>query len=181
MKHNQIIKTLEQFRNITPDKVYSERSKNIILAIPFTPTIQEDTSFADATADLRTISFTSLFQSIWRGLAITTAAVGLFIIIYLATSQLSPLFLPGLNQRGIVAEADMVNTSIDVQLSHIQHFEQTASESASALKEVAANTPAHLNESIIKGEQTEIYSTNPANLTSSTTNDVNNILNMITK
>ncbi len=181
MKHNQIIKILEQFRTITPDKAYSERSKNIILATPFTPTIQESPSFAAATADLRTISFTSLFQNVWRGLAVATATVGLFIIIYLATSQLSPLFLPGLNQRGVVAEADMINASIDVQLSHIQRFEQDASESASALKEVAANTPAHLSESVIKGEQTKINSANPSDSTSSTTSDVNDILNSITK
>ena len=181
MKHNQIIKILEQFRNITPDKAYSERSKNIILATPFTPTVHENPSFAAVTADLRTISFTSLFQSVWRGLAVATAAIGLFLIIYLATSQLSPLFLPGLNQRGVIAEADMVNASIDVQLSHIQRFEQDASESTSALKEVAASTPAHLSESVIKSEQTEINSASPNNPESSSTNDINDILNTITK
>lgn len=181
MKRNELIKILHQFENITPNKAYSERSKNIILSVPFTPTLHEEVSFASATANLRTISFASFFQGIWRGLAVAGAVAGVFLIIYLTTSQLSPLFLPGLNKHGVIAEADMVNASINVQLSHIQRFEQTASESATVLKEVAANTPNHLSESVIKDEQSKINSESPAGTTSPAASDINDILNTLTK
>ena len=181
MKLSQIIKTLRKFETITPDKAYSERSRNIILSTPFTPKIHENISLSAATEDLRTISIASFFESSWRTLAVAGAVAALIAAIYFTTSQLSPLFLPGLNQGGVVAEAQMVNTSIDVQLSHIQRFEEDASESASALKGVASNAPSHLSESVIKSEQFGITSATPSNPSASTTDAVNSILNELTK
>jgi len=86
--------------------------------------------------------------------ALAFAVAGILVImgVYTITRELSPLFLPGLNQRAMSAEAAAIEREIDIQLSHIDYFQQTSTESSVALKQVTEKNLDHLNEALIKNE-----------------------------
>jgi hypothetical protein len=181
MNNDQIIKKLETLRAIRPDKDFSQKSRLLIIQTPFTPSKQERISFEAATAGLRSFTVADLFSNTFRSIMIASATLAILGAIYFATAQLSPLFLPGLNKNGIVAEASMVNSTINVQLDHVNRFEQTSKDSVAALREVAANTPSHLNASIISGEQSKIESLSPSQTATDTNQQINDILKQISQ
>jgi hypothetical protein len=174
MNSNQIIKKLETLRVIKPDKDFSKKSRLLIIQTPFTPSKQERISFEAAAAGLRSFTIADLFSNTFRSIMIASATLAILGAIYFATAQLSPLFLPGLNRNGIVA-------TINVQLDHVNRFEQTSKDSATALREVAANTPSHLNASIISGEQSKIESLSPSQTATDTNQQINDILKQISQ
>jgi hypothetical protein len=176
MKRSQIIKTLEQFRKITPNEAYSRHSLNVILS-----TLPKQKIEKPYQTKIQTTSFVSLIKNSWRIAVLSGAMIALITAIYFATSELSPLFLPSLNQNKVVAEAQMIKATIDIQLSHIQKFEESAQQSTIALKKVASNNPTHLNESVIKNEEKEIDLSQILNQSPTTTQSINSILNELTK
>jgi|GEM_PF-1632400 len=179
MNKKEIIKNLERLQGIRPDKNFSQKSRLAIIQTPFTPTLHEKVTFDSATAGLHAYTVSDLFSTTFRTVMVASATLAVLAAIYFAIVQLSPLFLPGLNRDRIVAEADMINSTINVQLSHLQRFEQTSKESAAALKEITANNPSHLNETIIKDEQEKINSLVPSS--DNTSQDVNDILKAISQ
>jgi hypothetical protein len=179
MNKKEVVKNLERFRGIRPDKDFSQKSRLAIIQVPFTPTLHEKVTLDAATAGLHAYTVSGLFSTTFRTVMVASATLAVLAAIYFVTVQLSPLFLPGLNQNGIVAEADMINSTINVQLSHLQRFEQTSRESAAALKEITVNNPSHLNETVIKNEQEKINSLVPSS--NNVSQDVNNILKAISQ
>jgi hypothetical protein len=182
MKYSQLLKILERLKEIKPSKAYSEHSLKIIISAP-----QLEKSNFDFD-NSKNISSKNLLEVSLRTLAFVFSATAVIALAYFATSQLSPLFLPGLNKSKIMAEAEMVNASIDIQLSHIQKFKQTNNESILVLKEVSSDVPAHLNPSVIKDEESKINSAfdkseslNSSSATSNLNNNLNEILNKISK
>lgn len=181
MNKKQLINKLELLREIKPNEDFTKKSRLIIVQTPFTPTISEKINLESATRELRKYSIRDLFSNSFRSVLMFSATVAVLAGIYFATTQLSPLFLPGLNQKGILAEADMVNATINLQLSHVSKFEQNAKESTAALKEVTTNTPSHLNSAIIQDEQSEIGSAFTADPQSQNNKDINDILNTLSQ
>lgn len=181
MNSIDIVKKLGALRVIEPDGDFKKKSRLAILQTPFTPSIHEKITFEAATAGLRSFTVSDLFSNTFRSVMIAVGTLGILAGIYFATIQLSPLFLPGLNQNGIVAEAGMVNTTINVQLAHITHFEQTSTDSSNALKEITSNAPVHLNTTVIDSEKSKINSLIPTIPSETATQQVNDILNEISK
>ncbi len=186
MNKKQIINKLKVLKEINPENDFSKKSRLAILQTPFVS--KKDfqgesilSALETAPAKLRSYSLKNIFSSSGRVISVAVATAIILIGIYFATSQLSPLFLPGLNQSKVVAEANMVNNTIDIQLSHITKFEQTAKASTTALKEVAATTPSHINSSIIQAEQSQIDSAFNADPQSQNNQDINNILKSISQ
>jgi len=95
--------------------------------------------------------------------------------------KLSPLFLPGLNKQNIVAEADMVNSTINIELENLNHFDVTVKTSAQALNQVVGSTPHHLNESVLSADQLQIESLSPATTTDETNQTIESILQELQK
>ena len=75
---------------------------------------------------------------------------------YYATTQISPLFLPGLNQDRIVAEAEMIEQSISIELERLDYFVYVAEESTSVLNSVASSEFDHLNTTTIEKEAQQL-------------------------
>jgi hypothetical protein len=180
MDKKTIVKNLGMLRHVQPDRDFSKKSRLAIVQTPFTPALHEKVTLETAVAGLHAYTLRDLFSTTFRTVLLASATVAVLAGIYFATTQLSPLFLPGLSQNGIIAEADMINATINLQLSHVQRFEQTAKESTAALKEVSTNNPGHLNETIIKTEQGKIDSLIPAG-SADVTREINDILKTISQ
>jgi hypothetical protein len=179
MNKKQIINKLGLLRGIEPGKDFTQKSRLIIVQMPFTPTINDEVSLVPVNVGLRNYSVGTLFSNGFRSILMVSATIAVLAGIYFATTQLSPLFLPGLNQRGVVAEADMINAAISVHFSPIDKFEQTTKESADALKEVTTDAPSHLNSTVIKNEQSKVDSAFTTDPQSQNNEDVSDILKIL--
>lgn len=172
MTKERILTILYRMRQISPNKDFSQKSKFAILQTP-----HDFSSKQTAYVQNNQMVLGLFIQKSFRAVFLAGATIAILFAIYFATAQLSPLFLPGLNQNGIIAEADMINTSIDIQLSNIQKFDATTKQSITVLQEITANTPDHLSEEVIKSEQEKIEL--PAS--TQTDDQINSILKAIGK
>jgi hypothetical protein len=160
MKDKEIIDILISCKRIAPRDEFSRTSRKLVLASP-----RKNEPAPDAVGTLAGVPrgwADTLSYGLHRSLRIAVFAVaGLAVLAtsYLATRELSPLFLPGLNAQRISAEADMIDAQIDIQLSKLDHFKQTSSQSATALHYAARQDMDHLNEPIIQKETNTIENT----------------------
>ena len=127
MNKKQIINNLKLLKEINPENDFSRKSRLAILQTPFvSKKVLQDESILSALEmapiKLKNYSLKSIFSNGGRAISVAMATAIILVGIYFATSQLSPLFLPGLNQSKVVAEADMINNTINIQLSHISKF-----------------------------------------------------------
>ena len=165
-KHNyNIIELLSQLRRIEPREEYTRLSKERILSSSqevYTPELTYSPSSLLLRSSFNSVSF---------------ALVGMVLIVgvYYATQQLSPLFLPGLNEKSIIAEAEMVESRIDVQLSQLNYFENTSQESNILLQQSSENSLDHLNVPIIQHETSHIEENTMTDATS-TVLELNDVL-----
>jgi hypothetical protein len=146
MKEKDLIRALRALQQIEPEKDYTKESRLLVLSSfkhnPLEATASLVSQFNPATvwhAPLRIGSFLAVIALLVGG-------------IYYSTTQLSPLFLPGLNQEKIVAEADMIERTINVELQQLEHFSYVATESNEALEEVSVNQADHLHTATLEKE-----------------------------
>jgi len=114
-------------------------ARSILAPVPFSPA-------AVLTRSFKIVSFSLI------GLTMALA-------VYAVTQELSPLFLPGLNQNKIAAEAEAINATINIEFDRIERFDIAAQESAQALSEAGPQAFSHLNETIIQREAQRIERT----------------------
>jgi hypothetical protein len=156
MKMHDIRKTLNILREVKPDPRFTERSRALIMASARKPAAE------GASAQLMGASpVASYLVSLMRIGSFVTASAVIVVALYYATQELSPFFLPGLNPGKITAEAEMINSNINIELSQIQQFSQTAEESSSILHEVNQKNLNHLNDTILNKETNNINQTLP--------------------
>lgn len=182
MKQRDLIKTLNKFKAISPDRDWARKS---LFSIQQYPQIIETESFS-SDLNLITENGLSFFQFLKTSLNyawLTGLAVVAVVGAYLATKELSPYFLPGLNQSGIVAEASLINKTIDIHIAQLESFKETKNQTTVALDQVSKNTMNHLNETIISSEVKKIDSSTSVNTmkVSDVNNQINDILNAISK
>jgi competence protein ComGC len=159
MKDSDIRNILKTFQQLQPTEEFSGRLKQKLEALH---TIKQlpvaklmnvrpaESAYAFTIASrLRRLS---PFPQSANAFVFAVASVLVLVGVYTITKELSPFFLPGLNQRGISAEADMVQTQINIQLSQLEYFQTTSQNSAAALKEVTEPGLDHLNEALIQNE-----------------------------
>jgi hypothetical protein len=147
-----IINALKALRSIEPDKDFTKKSRLLVLAAPRDDRTSTPVLTGALTAG-RTIAVRSL-----RIVSFSAVALFLCAALYYATAQLSPLFLPGLNQNSIIAEADMVDQKINIEVQQVDHFSAVTKESNRLLDGVTKSTFDHLNTSAIGTETPQIDS-----------------------
>lgn len=155
MRKKDIYTILKKFQSIQPDADFAQKLRTELLSrqqpqkpfveIPLARLMNVRSTHAYSTR-------MSYVQQPFNAFAFALTGILIVVGVYTITQELSPLFLPGLNQKRITAEAEMVGKQIDIQLSQIEYFKTTTQKSASALKEVTEPTLDHLNETLLKNE-----------------------------
>lgn len=153
MNERNIIRILKEFKKLAPrdDFVRESRARVLSSIVRHAAPQARLTGFKPQLNSLRSPllnTFTFVF----------TGAIVLFGV-YVITQELSPLFLPGLNQKAVSAEAEMVGKQINIQLSQIHYFEQTSKDGIQALKEVTEPGMDHLNQALIENEAESVKKT----------------------
>lgn len=131
---------LKEFRTIKPDAAYSERSKLLIVSTP-----QQTPG---------TARFGSFFE-IFRFAAVTAVAIMLVFSVLGGVSYVNKNYslanLEGLDQNSLVAEAQDVQSSIDITMAEIKYLETTGKQArikTARAASPAANAPALMMESL---------------------------------
>lgn len=166
-----IINQLRRLGALAPSQDFSARSRRLVLASARTP--HQDATLETMHAHRTTVIVvrTALFAT---GTAIVLA--GLFY----GSRYFSPLFLPGLNQDKIVAEADMIDSTITIQLSQLHYFDTASQASTHALNQVAAAPLNHLNATAISNDADQIQTLSPTD-TDTTSQQIQDILKTLQK
>ena len=170
LNHKEIIEQLEQFLRIQPRAEFSEQSKSLILSSSrLSPELATPTSWVTRlqygmSSVLRIGSFVSVGLSI------------LIISLY-ATRELSPVLFPGLSPQSITAEAEMLTSSMNIELSRLGYFDTASQESSAALKQLSQKQLNHLNDTIIGSEVITIQKSTQSS--PDETSQINNLINQL--
>ncbi len=152
MNEDKIIKILNKFSEIKPNEDFSIKSRSIILNTQKNKNELYKSVF-DFSNILRNVARDSM-----RIVSFATISAVVIFGIYMATKELSPLFLPGLNKDSIAAEAEMVNSSIDIQLNSMKYFETASKQGGDALKQITEKNFNHLNKTVLNEEMESVKS-----------------------
>ncbi len=170
LNHKEIIEQLEQFRRIQPRAEFSEQSKSLILSSP------------RLSPELATpISWVTRLQygmsSVLRIGSFVSVGLSILIISLYATRELSPVLFPGLSPQSITAEAEMLTSSMNIELSRLGYFDTASQESSAALKQLSQKQLNHLNDTIIGSEVTTIQKSTQSS--PDETSQINNLINQL--
>jgi len=162
MKKRDLKKALSALHTIKPSKDYARTSRLNILLVPQ----KTDTFSSDFVVNGNSKHSFGVVLYANRTMRVASFVVGgaaIVMLAYVATQQLSPLFLPGLSQTKIVAEADSVDRIIDIELQRVTYFKTTSKESSNAINLITTKTLDHLNDGIINSEvqSLNVSSTDP--------------------
>lgn len=126
---NDILNTLRELKHIAPDSEYTKHSRMLILAAP-----QHATPETLGIATPRVGTFLRLS-------AILAAGVGALVMILGGTTYLnetySPLALEGLNQKSLTAEANEINSSIEITLGTIDYLDTSNQTTLQKISEIS--------------------------------------------
>ncbi len=176
MKNDQLKGLLQEFRRITPRAEFSRESRTLIIARkPNISTIQPHTVSVTWAQRLRTGAFNTI--RIGSFVAVATAII---LISFYATRELSPLLLPGLNTQRITAEAQMLNSAMNIELNNLGYFNTSSQESTNALEQLSQKQLNHLNDTIIKSEVKELNQA-VASSTPTSSTDLNSLIQELSK
>ncbi len=169
--HTSITDHLHRLAAIAPAQDFSERSRRLVLASA--PAPHHDTT-------LEAIHVHRFSTIVIRTALFATGTAIVLTGLFYGSQYFSPLFLPGLNQDKIVAEADMIDNTITIQLSQLNYFDTTSQASAHALNQVAASTLNHLNTAVISNDTQQIQTLSPTD-TDTTSQQIQDILKALQK
>ena len=176
MKNNQLKELLQEFRRITPRAEFSRQSRSLITAIrPNIKTAQPRIVPVTWTQQLRA----GILNTVRIG-SFVAVATAIILISFYATRELSPLLLPGLNTQRITAEAQMLNSAMNIELNNLGYFNTSAQSANTALEQLSQKQFNHLNDTIIKSEVNELNQTTPSSSSTPST-DLNQSLIELTK
>ena len=175
MESDKILKILKEVRKIVPNSDFTKKSRFLVLSS------QPDEISSENPALVPTTSFGN-FALIFKASSFSLAGVLLLVFIYYIGMQISPLFLPGLNYKNIIAEADSVNSQINIQLSQLRYFKEASNEGQNVLKEVSLNSPNYLSRPVISKEAQSInQSVLDPSYNNQVSQETNNILNQLSQ
>lgn len=140
--NNNLFKNLKELQSIQPNREFSKKSRFLILSSK--PQINIDPTQTQIYAGGKRWTYTEIKNVLnWMSLhklATAASVIGVFIfLVYLTVS-----YLPG-NQNSLVAEANEINSSIQIKLNEIQYYlnneqainSETASNLQSLLQDAA--------------------------------------------
>ena len=168
MRSPHITDHLHRLNALKPTEDFSTRSRMLVLAAPHTTSAITQPTYRISTA-----------IAIRTALFIAGSAIILGGLMY-GSQYFSPLFLPGLNQDKVIAEADMIDNTITIQLSKLNYFDTASQASAHALSQVAAPTLNHLNATVILNDSQQIQELSPTD-TDTTSEQIQDILKALQK
>lgn len=144
---NKILKNkISRFSDIMPNENFSKKSKFEILSLKPKYTHRRITN-----QNIETI-----IGRYAKTITIVSATVAIFFLTYYAMTQISPIFLPGLDHSKIIAEAEVINQKINIEVNKLNYFNKVSTQSSNALQEITENNPDHLNKRIINKETKKI-------------------------
>lgn len=121
---------LKNLKTIKPGNDYSLKSLSLIVNSP----------------RISPIEATSVWQKTLTGFRLSSGVVlasALVLVIFISALYLntviSPLFLPGLNDKNISAEADQINQSININLNEIKYHQMSQEITKSTLESISKN------------------------------------------
>lgn len=174
LNDKELITQLEQFRRIHPRAEFSQHSKMLVLSAP-RRAVMENT--------LTAVSWESRIQygisSIVRIGSFVSIGLSILLISLYATRELSPVLFPGLSPQSITAEAEMLNSNMNIELSRLGYFDTTSQESSAALKQLSQKQFNHLNDTIITSEATILKEATAPSLDETT--QINGLINQLSK
>jgi hypothetical protein len=163
MNEDKIVKILNKFSEIKPSEDFSIKSRSIIL----------NTQKGNRELYKSVFNFSNIIRNVVRDsmriVSFATISAVIIFGIYMATKELSPLFLPGLNKDNVVAEAEMVKSSIDIQLNSLKYFDEASKQGGDALTQITEKSFNHLNKTILNEEMDSVKSL----ISSSTADELN--------
>ncbi|MEK7149877.1 MAG: hypothetical protein AAB757_02800 [Patescibacteria group bacterium] len=132
MRDQDIIKILQNFKSIKPDRNYSEKSRMLVLLSK------------EQIADNKLPSFKiKSFADVLKLSTLVGAAIFLLLFLVGGVSYInknfSPLALEGLNQKSLIAEAENINNSIQITLEEIKYLNQSNQNAINTIEEVSKN------------------------------------------
>ncbi len=170
LNHKEIIEQLEQFRRIQPRAEFSEQSKSLILSSPrLSPESISSTSWG--------VRVQYGMSSILRIGSFVSIGLSILIVSLYATRELSPVLFPGLSPQSITAEAEMLTSNMNIELSRLGYFDTASQESNTALKQLSQKQLNHLNDTIIGSEAATIQKSTSSS--SDETSQINNFINQL--
>jgi len=177
IQDKKLFEHLHQFRRVSPRAEFLRESRSLILNSPRAARI----------APVSSSLFLSMGARVHRG-AMTFIRVGSFItagaavilISFYATKELSPVILPGLNAQRITAEAEMLDSAMNIELANLGYFDINSQKNAGVLQQLSQKQPDHLNDTIIKSEVKSLNTAIPSS-TDLQTNNLNKIIEQMSK
>jgi len=149
MTEKKLIKILSELKNIEPESDYSKKSRALLLSL-----IKPENG-----PRFITFNFIRSVFDFLRIVAVTAFGIVLLFTIFSGVSYVnknfSPIFLPGLDQKSIMTEADEINNSINVTLKEITYLDDSTAATNKQIDQVANNK----NNKKISTEVNEITST----------------------
>jgi len=144
---NNIEGKLKNLKSIKPDNDYSLKSLCLIVSSPKISPIESISIWQKALTGFRLSS----------GVVLASALVLVIFVsaLYLNT-VISPLFLPGLNDKNISAEADQINQSININLNEIKYHQMSQEITKSTLENISKNNSATNTTSTISSSKETI-------------------------
>ncbi|MBI5401312.1 hypothetical protein HZB05_00570 [Candidatus Wolfebacteria bacterium] len=137
MNEEKIVKILQNLKSVKPDRNYSEKSRMLVLLLK------------EQIADNKfSRSKIKSFADILRLSTLIGAAIFLLLFLVGGVSYInknfSPLALEGLNQKSLVAEAENINSSIQITLEEIKYLDQSNQKAIKTIEEVSKNKPIYI-------------------------------------
>ncbi|MFA6136280.1 MAG: hypothetical protein WC705_02895 [Candidatus Paceibacterota bacterium] len=176
METKRLKSILGSFKNIHPKNDFSASSKRLVLQ---SQQIHNEEGNLAVSIGNGSFSILNYFTYAPRAISFVLGSLVILVSVYYATRELSPLFLPGLNEKKVVAEAEIVNSNINIQISQLDHFQKTSAESLKVLDQVSKDQFNHLNQTILDKETKVIQS---GDLDSTTMNsDLNSIIKALSQ
>lgn len=154
IKNDQLKELLQEFRRIIPRAEFSRQSRSFIVA--HRPNKQAQTVQPHITPITWSEYLRMGSLHIIRIGSFVTVTTVIILISFYATRELSPLLLPGLNTQRITAEAQMLNSVMNIELNNLGYFNISSQESTHVLEQFSQKQLHHLNDTIIKSEATEL-------------------------
>lgn len=138
---------LKNLKSIKPDNDYSLKSLSSIISSPKISPVESISIWKKALTGFRLSS----------GVVLASALVLVIFIsaLYLNT-VISPLFLPGLNDKNVSAEADQINQSININLNEIKYHQMSQEIAKSTLESISKNNVATNTTSIVSSSEETI-------------------------
>lgn len=137
MNEEKIVKILQNLKSVKPDRNYSEKSRMLVL-------LSKEQIANSKLPPFKIKSFADILR------LSTLVGAAIFLLLFLVggvsyiNKNFSPLALEGLNRKSLIAEAENINSSIQITLEEIRYLDQSNQKAIKTIEEVSKNKPVYV-------------------------------------